>query len=133
MAAVVPLPGLQPDGRLVADRCLHHPGTGMCSFCLPVLLAAAVDDVLRQRAAPAAPSAEELAGEGLPIAVRVPQAARLLGLGTSKTWELVGTGEVPSIRFGGARLVPVRELVELVSRMAVEAADDRRPAAGGPR
>ena len=45
-----------------------------------------------------------------PWLLRVEEAARLLGLGRSKVYELVRSGEIPSITIGRSRRVPVNEL-----------------------
>lgn len=57
----------------------------------------------------------EVTGE--PLAYDVPAAGRLIGLGRTKTWELVRSGELASIRVGRRRLVTRQALQELVLRL----------------
>jgi excisionase family DNA binding protein len=42
----------------------------------------------------------------------VPDAAASLGVGVTKCWELVATGELPTVRIGRRRLVPLDALEE---------------------
>jgi excisionase family DNA binding protein len=42
---------------------------------------------------------------------RVGEAAEMLGLGKSKTWELVARGEIDSVKIDGSRRIP-REAIE---------------------
>lgn len=63
--------------------------------------------------------------ETKPIFVKVPHAARLLGLSRSKTYELVQAGVIPSRRFDSAILIP-RVWIEREAALAMnegEAAD----------
>lgn len=55
---------------------------------------------------PAAPAAN-------PLFVDVPHAARLLGLGTTKVWQMVYANELPSRRFGRAVRIPIAALQQL--------------------
>lgn len=41
-----------------------------------------------------------------PLLIAVPDAARLLGIGTTLAWDLVRTGEIPSLKLGRRVLVP---------------------------
>ncbi len=41
-----------------------------------------------------------------PLLLSVPVAARLLGVGTTLCWEMVHTGELPSVRLGRRVLIP---------------------------
>ena len=45
-----------------------------------------------------------------PLLVRVEEAARLLSLGRSTIYELMDKGELPSVRCGAARRIPVAAL-----------------------
>ena len=63
-----------------------------------------------------------------PLLYRVPQAAAMLGLGPSKTWELIARGELESVKIDGARRVP-REAIESYVRHLREGGSDV-PAAG---
>ncbi len=53
--------------------------------------------------------------------LRVRQAAELLGLGHSKTYELLKTGELRAIRIGRARRIPRTEITAFISRRLAEA------------
>ena len=46
------------------------------------------------------------------LLLRVPEVADRLGLGLTKTWALVNTGEIRSITIGKSRRVPVEALEE---------------------
>lgn len=52
-----------------------------------------------------------------PVLYRVPEAARMLGLGKSKTWELIARGEIETIKIDGARRVPAEALADYVKRL----------------
>jgi excisionase family DNA binding protein len=56
----------------------------------------------------------ELAVE--PLLVRVEEAARLLSLSRSTIYEMMDSGELPSIRRGTARRIPVAALRAWVAR-----------------
>lgn len=45
-----------------------------------------------------------------PLLVGVPEAARLIGLGRSKLYELVKTGDIRLVKLGGRSLISVDEL-----------------------
>jgi excisionase family DNA binding protein len=45
-----------------------------------------------------------------PVAVRIAVAAQMLGLGRTKIYELLATGELTSVKVGRARLVLVSSL-----------------------
>ena len=51
-----------------------------------------------------------------PIAVRVPDAARLIGLSRSRLYELMKRGEVEYVKVGGATLIPYEALREFIAR-----------------
>jgi excisionase family DNA binding protein len=60
---------------------------------------------------------------GLPVLlVRPEDAARVLGLGRTKVYELMRSGALRSVRVGGLRRVPVAALDEFVARLEAEAA-----------
>ena len=46
------------------------------------------------------------------------EAAELIGLGRSKTYEMIRAGELPSVRLGNSVRVPLRELQVWVERLA---------------
>ena len=63
-----------------------------------------------------------------PIAVRVPVAAKMLGISRSVLYELLRANAIPSFRVGTSRLVPTAALhawVEQQSALAQEAGDGR--------
>lgn len=51
-----------------------------------------------------------------PIAIRIPKAARMLGIGRSKFYQLMRSGDVRTIKVGRATLVVVQSLHDFVSR-----------------
>ncbi len=58
------------------------------------------------------------------LALRPKDAARALGIGERKLWELTAdqTSGIPHIRFGKAVLYPVRELADWLAECAVRGA-----------
>jgi excisionase family DNA binding protein len=58
-----------------------------------------------------------------PILLRVSEAAVLLSLGRSKTYELIETGKLPSVRLDGALRVP-RAAIERFVTDAMRVTDD---------
>jgi excisionase family DNA binding protein len=46
---------------------------------------------------------------------------RLGGLGRSKLWELIGSGELRSVKIGKRRLVPEQAICEYIERLEREA------------
>jgi excisionase family DNA binding protein len=52
-----------------------------------------------------------------PLLYRVRQAAAMLGLGPSKTWELIARGELESVKIDGARRVPHEAILDYVKRL----------------
>ena len=50
------------------------------------------------------------------LLLTVPEAAKMLSLGRSKTYEMVAAGELPVIRIGRAIRLPVKGLNEWVER-----------------
>lgn len=53
-----------------------------------------------------------------PLLVAVPDAARLLGIGTTFAWEMVRAGDLPSVKLGRRVLVP-RVALERLAGMQV--------------
>lgn len=51
---------------------------------------------------------------------RVPEAAQILGLGKSKTYELVQSGAIRTVRVGRAVRVPASAIDEFAERLEVE-------------
>jgi excisionase family DNA binding protein len=58
-----------------------------------------------------------------PMLLRVSEAAALLSLGRSKTYELIEAGKLPSVRLDGALRVP-RAAIERLATDAMRATDD---------
>jgi excisionase family DNA binding protein len=54
-----------------------------------------------------------------PLLVRVEEAARILSLGRSKIYELMGSGELPSVKCGKARRIPLAALEQWVAARTV--------------
>lgn len=63
-----------------------------------------------------------------PLLYRVRDAAAMLGLGPSKTWELIARGELESVKIDGARRVPHEAIVSYVRHLREGGSDV--PAAG---
>jgi excisionase family DNA binding protein len=63
------------------------------------------------------------AHHGERLLYRVPEAARMLGLGESKMWELLARGEVESVKIDGARRI-TREAIEAYVRRLGEGGGD---------
>jgi excisionase family DNA binding protein len=55
---------------------------------------------------------------GEKLAWRVPEAAAALGLGRSKTYELIRKGEIPTIMLGGVLRIPADALRRLIAERA---------------
>ena len=56
------------------------------------------------------------------LLVRPEDAARVLGVGRTKVYELMRSGALRSVRVGGLRRIPVAALNEFVTRLEEEAA-----------
>ena len=56
------------------------------------------------------------------------EAAEVLSIGRSKVYELIGTGELASVRIGTSRRVPADALVEFVTQLRGPVAE---PVVGG--
>jgi excisionase family DNA binding protein len=60
---------------------------------------------------------------GLPVLLVCPEdAARALGIGRTKVYELIRRGELRSVRLDGLRRIPMAALVEYVKRLEADAA-----------
>jgi len=55
-----------------------------------------------------------------PVLLSVEEAARALGIGRTKTFALVGTGELRSVTIGRRRLIPVVALREFEARLSAD-------------
>lgn len=53
-----------------------------------------------------------------PLLVSVEEAAAALGIGRSKAYELIASGQLPFMRIGRRTLVPTKALSEWVDRLA---------------
>lgn len=58
-----------------------------------------------------------------PIAMRVPEACRYLGIGRSTLYVLIGEGEIEFIKLGSSTLVLTESLRSLVERRRITSAD----------
>ena len=56
-----------------------------------------------------------------PLLLAVPDAARLLGIGTTLTWDLVRAGAIPSVKLGRRVLIP-RAALECLAQSPILAA-----------
>ena len=50
------------------------------------------------------------------------EAARVLGIGRTKVYELMAAGTLGSVKIGAARRVPAQALAEFVARLSAERA-----------
>lgn len=56
-------------------------------------------------------------GEDLePISVRIATAVKLTGIGRSTLYELIGSGEIETVKVGRSTLIPYRSLKRLILR-----------------
>lgn len=55
---------------------------------------------------------------GSPLAVPVPEAARLIGISRAQMWVHVKSGLIPSVKIGGRRIVPVEQLREWLAKQS---------------
>jgi len=60
-----------------------------------------------------------------PLLLSVPQAARLLGVGTTLCWEMVHSGQLPSVRLG-RRVLVSRDAVERLAQVDATATPQMR-------
>jgi len=63
-----------------------------------------------------------------PIAMRVPEACRYLGIGRSTLYVLIGKGEIDVIKLGSSTLVLTASLRALVERQRKPAEDETKVA-----
>jgi excisionase family DNA binding protein len=57
-----------------------------------------------------------------PLNVAIPEAARLLGIGRSTAYELLGAGKLKSVKIGSRRLVTVASVRAFADSLATEGA-----------
>lgn len=55
-----------------------------------------------------------------PALLTIPQVAQKLGIGETKAWDLVGRGEIASIRLGKCRRVPLAALDAFIETLVAE-------------
>lgn len=58
-----------------------------------------------------------MSSEAVAVLVDVPEAGQRIGLGRTKTWELVRSGELESVRVGRRRLIPVDAIDQFVEQL----------------
>ena len=51
-----------------------------------------------------------------PIAVRILEAVRLTGIGRSKRYELIASGDIETVKIGSCTLIPMASLHGLIER-----------------
>ena len=61
-------------------------------------------------------NARELAGHEC-IAVRIPVAAKMIGISRSKFYELLAAGEIEAIKLGRSTLIPVASLKAFIESL----------------
>ena len=54
-----------------------------------------------------------------PLAVRIPDAVRMTGIGRSKLYELIASGDLDTIKVGRCTLVPMESLRDLLGRARI--------------
>jgi excisionase family DNA binding protein len=59
---------------------------------------------------------KEIANAPVKLLLTIPEVSHALGLGRSAVYELVLLGEIPSLKIGRARRVPLKGLEEFVAR-----------------
>lgn len=52
----------------------------------------------------------------IPVALRVAEAARMVGLGRSKFYELIASGDIETVKVGRCTLVPLESLYTLIDK-----------------
>ena len=71
---------------------------------------------------PTQPSRRDVQPDKL-LSVRIPTAAKMLGIGRTKLYELITQGEVDVVKIGKATLITVRSLEALIERRCTVASD----------
>jgi excisionase family DNA binding protein len=59
---------------------------------------------------------------GEKLLLRPEEAAEILSIGRSKVYELIGTGELVSVRIGACRRIPAQALAEFVQQLQTDPA-----------
>lgn len=60
-----------------------------------------------------------------PITVRIPEACRMTGIGRSKLYALIKAGDIPTIKVGSMKLVPLKGLEGFLERCGQETVRER--------
>jgi excisionase family DNA binding protein len=79
-----------------------------CPSCGHVIFAIGAQSAVAHPPEKAPPPVE--LPHGVPLLLRVAEAAQLLQISRTKLYELIGRGEVPAVRIGGSVRVSRREL-----------------------
>jgi excisionase family DNA binding protein len=58
----------------------------------------------------------QIAGSAERLTVRVPEAARMLSIGRSTLYQLIGSGDIATIKAGRATLVPLDSIRKFVAK-----------------
>lgn len=69
----------------------------------------AVAQITDDQPAPVCPQPE-------PLTVRIPAAVRMTGIGRSKLYELIQSGDIDIVKIGASTLIPVDSLRKLIDR-----------------
>lgn len=69
-----------------------------------------------QKRMPAASNKHPQQSQTEPLAVRIPEACRLTGIGRSKLYQMIGDGYIKTVKVGAITLVPMRTLRRLIDR-----------------
>ena len=51
-----------------------------------------------------------------PLTVRIPAAIRMTGIGRSKLYELIQSGDIEIVKIGSSTLIPIESLRQLINR-----------------
>lgn len=51
-----------------------------------------------------------------PLTVRIPDAVRMTGIGRSKLYELIQSGDIAIVKIGASTLIPIESLRQLIDR-----------------
>ena len=73
------------------------------------------------------PDAQSLSLDTMPLLIAVPDAARLLGIGTTLAWDLVRGGDLPSVKLGRRVLIPRAVLERLAHADETQATGHQEP------
>lgn len=73
-----------------------------------------MDDIGPQQ--PEVPTVDAQRGRSAqePLAMRIPEACRIMGIGRSKLYELIGAGELNIVKVGAITLIPMDSLRQFI-------------------